>query len=171
MRAPEFDFLGIAIPRIFTAPNCTLGIVLSERNGFSYEYFSKTNPQMMHLTKHGTRAQLAIDVGLTANWLTRRRKRPRKRFSPSSKGGRRDTRRRDTGIGWRRCRCHAPRRPSARRLLRGRDTRGGRTAGSATAGAFSPLVRVPPIAAKPPRRPRATTSTTSSRRSPRARAT
>ena len=40
MRAPEFDFLGIAIPRIFTAPNCTLGIVLSERNGFSYEYFS-----------------------------------------------------------------------------------------------------------------------------------
>ena len=67
MRAPEFDFLGIAIPRIFTAPNCTLGIVLSERNGFSYEYFSKTNPQMMHLTKHGTRGQLAIDVGLTAN--------------------------------------------------------------------------------------------------------
>ena len=66
MRAPEFDFLGIAIPRIFTAPNCTLGIVLSERNGFSYEYFSKTNPQMMHLTKHGTRGQLAIDVGFNS---------------------------------------------------------------------------------------------------------
>ena len=62
MRAPETDFLGIASQESSLRAR---QLFLSERNALSYEYFSQTNPQMIHLTKHGTRGQLAIDAGFT----------------------------------------------------------------------------------------------------------